>query len=245
MANRFTQTDKWKDLWFRNLPIEAKVLFEYIRDNCDIAGFWKIDFELAAFDTGLPLTSEMTGVFENIKSPFNTIEGALKGLERCYLREGDVIWVKNFLLHQKNLPLNPENKCHQGILRIIHSYDSFGKQVLSEIEQQIKDKGLGSPSGNGIGNSNILSRVRASKEPKIRPKCFIDKKTVFGRPQTIRMTTGKIISLGICPDCQELFNQAVKEQKFKPGKTTVQEVESCILNLRAENKKRKGSYDPA
>jgi hypothetical protein len=164
MANRFTQTDKWKDIWFRKLSVESKLLFQYLCDNCDIAGFWEIDFERTAFETGLPLASQMIGVFENTRPQLKTIEGALEGLNRCYLKNENTIWIKNFLRHQKNLPLNPENKCHQGILNIIRSHNSFGEQVLKEINKQITDKGLRSPSGIGNGKGNIKGIVKGKKK---------------------------------------------------------------------------------
>ncbi len=43
MATRFTETNKWKDKWFRSLDPLEKVLFIYLIDNCDNAGFIEID----------------------------------------------------------------------------------------------------------------------------------------------------------------------------------------------------------
>jgi hypothetical protein len=42
MTRRFTETDKWQDEWFLSLPFEAKLLFLYLCDNCDCAGFWEV-----------------------------------------------------------------------------------------------------------------------------------------------------------------------------------------------------------
>lgn len=49
MAKRFTSTDKWGDPWFRKLPNEYKCLWDYICCGCDIAGIWKVDFDLVNF----------------------------------------------------------------------------------------------------------------------------------------------------------------------------------------------------
>lgn len=49
MAKRFTDTDKWKRPWFRNLPVKAKIAWMYLLDQCDHCGVWIADFELMSF----------------------------------------------------------------------------------------------------------------------------------------------------------------------------------------------------
>jgi len=46
MGIRFTETEKWADKLFRKWKPETKLLFLFIVDNCDCAGFWEIDLEL-------------------------------------------------------------------------------------------------------------------------------------------------------------------------------------------------------
>ncbi len=50
---RFTETDKWKDPWFRKLPGGVKIAFMFLLDNVDNAGVWDPDFELANFQIGM------------------------------------------------------------------------------------------------------------------------------------------------------------------------------------------------
>lgn len=49
---RFTETEKWRDVWFRKLSIASKMAYNYILENCDAAGVWEPDFEFAAFCMG-------------------------------------------------------------------------------------------------------------------------------------------------------------------------------------------------
>jgi len=49
---RFTETTKWSDPWFRRLSTDAKLLWQWILDNCDSAGIIDIDIDLAAFQIG-------------------------------------------------------------------------------------------------------------------------------------------------------------------------------------------------
>lgn len=52
MAKRFTDSEKWKRPWYRTLSLEAKVVWTYLLDNCDHAGIWVADFDLASFQVG-------------------------------------------------------------------------------------------------------------------------------------------------------------------------------------------------
>ena len=65
MSYRFTNTDKWNDSWFCELTQIQKLLFIYLCDNCDIAGFIEINYRRWAND---------------LNSSNETIEGACKGL---------------------------------------------------------------------------------------------------------------------------------------------------------------------
>jgi uncharacterized phage protein (TIGR02220 family) len=52
---RFTETNKWGDVWFRKLSPSAKLLWQWLCDNCDAAGVIEPDYELAAFQIGLAM----------------------------------------------------------------------------------------------------------------------------------------------------------------------------------------------
>ena len=161
MAYRFTDTDKWSDNWFIDLTPSEKLLFIYLCDNCDIGGFFEVSLKKLSFDLGINQRG---------------LQGALKGLARGFVWSDDhsVLFLRNFLKHQKNTPLTPANKAHLGIIRRFQKYaDRFDLDVLSEAvkidlyhildikrEDKPKEKvspfkgateGLKSPTGIGIG----------------------------------------------------------------------------------------------
>ena len=52
MAKRFTDTEKWKKPFIRGLQGAYKLLWLYICDDCDHAGIWQVDIEVAQIRIG-------------------------------------------------------------------------------------------------------------------------------------------------------------------------------------------------
>jgi len=57
MSKRFTDTEKWRDPWFRKLSSPAKQLWIYLLDQCDKIGLVEIDLTLASLDCGQEITN--------------------------------------------------------------------------------------------------------------------------------------------------------------------------------------------
>lgn len=53
---RFTETEKWRDPWFRKLPPTLKLGYLYLLDSVDNAGVWDPDYEAADFTVGTPVS---------------------------------------------------------------------------------------------------------------------------------------------------------------------------------------------
>ncbi|TKJ35801.1 MAG: hypothetical protein CEE38_14450 [Planctomycetes bacterium B3_Pla] len=108
MPRRFTVTEKWtQDKWFMELNASAKLMFFFLCENCDCAGFWEINIKEAAYR--MALNEE-------------TVYQAFRDIEKCYVRDDRFCAIVSFLHHQRNLPLNPENKAHIGILNRLISH---------------------------------------------------------------------------------------------------------------------------
>lgn len=141
MSYRFTSTSKWDDPWFISLKRDAKTFFNYICDKCDCAGFLEISIKKIKDD--LELSDE-------------EVKALFKETRKSYLLSIDrhLIYVKNFLKHQKNLPLKLDNKSHQGVLKRFELYkERFSIDLIEFVHSQnhVKFKGLTSPIGKGEG----------------------------------------------------------------------------------------------
>jgi len=121
VAKRFTDNEKWADIWFRKLPVHLKCFWFYILDKCDVAGVWKVDLESASFHLNHDLKEqEIKGNFEGRISFFNDKKWFVDGFidfQYGTLREG----------------CNP----HKPVIKII---EDLKKQGYLKGSQTLKDK---------------------------------------------------------------------------------------------------------
>ena len=156
MAYRFTDTDKWGDNWFCELSPISKLLFMYLCDNCDIAGIYEINIRKICFDIGID-----TDVCKN----------SLNELRSRYFISNDkrFLYLKNFIRHQKNYPLNENNNAHRGILKRLRDNEQLFEDqyktdtFLAPNEPLRRGTGKGKGKGKGISNNKNIDTI---KEPK-------------------------------------------------------------------------------
>lgn len=58
MSKRLTDTDKWKKGFIKSLSPAYKLLWLYITDDCNHAGIWDVDLEVASLRIGMKLNHE-------------------------------------------------------------------------------------------------------------------------------------------------------------------------------------------
>lgn len=172
MSARFTETEKWSDPWFQSLPHGSKLLFIYLCDRCNAAGFYEENVREACFHLGIEEAQ---------------YKGALKGLERGIKGASGWLWVKNFLRHQKNVDLNPENPAHRGVIRVLkEQVERFSG--ISEFDEFIGPlKGLLRPIGKGKG----ISKEEEVQEKK--PKGTIEDLKIFVQEIGLPISDGEFL----------------------------------------------------
>lgn len=123
MAKRFTDTNKWKDSWFQDLPSKYKLFWIYVLDECDSAGVWKPNYRLASFQVGEPFEeSELKRVF----------------FDRIEITEAGYWFIKKFIDFQYG-NLSEHSKPHIAVLNLLknHKIKGYTKGIHT-----LKDKDI-------------------------------------------------------------------------------------------------------
>lgn len=129
MAKRFTDNQKWNKPFFRSLQPAYKILWLYILDECDHAGIWQIDLDVAKIKTGIA----------NL-----TLEDVVKyfGDRVVVFDNNEKIFIQDFIDFQYGT-LNPVNRAHASVLSLLSKYklDKKNKGVKSPLQGD-KDKDM-------------------------------------------------------------------------------------------------------
>jgi hypothetical protein len=117
MAKRFTDTNKYKKPFIRGLQGAYKIFWDYLYHECDHAGIWIVDFEIAQHYVGKDM-------------PINK-EDALKyfnnGEKRIIEVDNKTKWfIPSFIEFQYGI-LNPENRAHNSVISILSKYGLYKK----------------------------------------------------------------------------------------------------------------------
>ena len=94
MSAVFSASDKWDELWYGNLSIEGKVLYDYLYDSADNAGFKPKNSRIWSAYTGLTESE---------------IESTLEELKEVVIIENDLVWLKDHLRFNKNVDIHTQN----------------------------------------------------------------------------------------------------------------------------------------
>lgn len=133
MAKRFSDSEKWKNSFLRGLKAPYKLLWLYLLDECDHAGIWQVDFQVAQLKIG-----------EKLK-----VDEALKSFgDRIRVLDGGERWFVVPFIEFQYGPLNQKNRVHQSVIGILERYNLIDKNLkikdlispLQGVKEKDKDK---------------------------------------------------------------------------------------------------------
>lgn len=123
MAKRFTDTAKWKKEFIKGLSPKMKLLWFYILDDCDHAGIWEVDIEVASLRIGELIT----------------YEEAFVALGEKIVPLGKKRWfIEDFIFFQYG-ELSPKNRMHQSVIAILNKYNIHINKPLGSPLEGAKD----------------------------------------------------------------------------------------------------------
>jgi hypothetical protein len=152
---RFTETEKWRDPWFRKLRPFSKCLWQYICDQCDHSGVLDPDWELMSLQIGEPVGQEDLQAFG----------------ERIQILPEGKIWIVKFIEFQYG-QLSESCPAHRPVFRAIeqnglnventHS-DRVSNRVSNTLQDKDKDKDKegGVSKGEDFPPDDLLTKPEA------------------------------------------------------------------------------------
>lgn len=111
MAKRFTDTYKWRQEFFKSLDMAHKLLWLYVLDDLDTAGFWSVDLEIASLRIGAKFEKEK--VIETFGNMIKVINN-------------DMWFVPQFLYTQYRNAKGTDSKFHASIQRRLQEHNLTG-----------------------------------------------------------------------------------------------------------------------
>lgn len=107
MSKRFTDTEKWRKGFVRSLEAPYKLLWLYILDECDHAGIWHVELDVASLRIGYKFElNETTKILKSHIKPFDN---------------GEKWFIKDFVCFQYG-NLNSENRVHKSVIQQLEKY---------------------------------------------------------------------------------------------------------------------------
>ena len=127
MAKRFTDTGKWNKPFIRTMKSPYKLLWLYILDECDHAGIWQVDLDVAQIKIGEKL---------NIDTAIHFFK------DKIYVFDNGNKWfISDFIDFQYGI-LNPTNRAHNSVITILNKYNIDINKPLTSPLQGAKDKDM-------------------------------------------------------------------------------------------------------
>ena len=147
MAKRFTDTEKWKKGFIRSLPSSYKLLWLYMLDDCDNAGVWQVEVEVASIRLGAKLNEkEALKLFGDTVISFDS---------------GTKWFIKEFVKFQQGVnhiaELNSNSNPHKSILRLVEQYkllelEDNPKEYIEEVKQAKQSKRFTKPNAGDVAD---------------------------------------------------------------------------------------------
>lgn len=108
MAKRFTDTEKYKKDFFKSLPGAYKLLWDYLYHDCDNAGIWIKDFEIAQIRVGKDMSITEAEALKLFGDRVIVFDSGKKWFIPSYIE---------FQYECEISALNPKNNAHLSVIK--------------------------------------------------------------------------------------------------------------------------------
>lgn len=146
MPKRFTDTEKWKKPFIRGLEGAYKLLWFYILDDCDHAGIWQVDFEVARIRIGEQVDKET----------------AKKLFGDRVIEFAPFKWfLPDFIFFQYG-ELSEKNRMHKSVIDILTKNNLGASKALPRGQGTIQGQGNGQGERQEQGGDKIEDKLKGA-----------------------------------------------------------------------------------
>ena len=152
MAKRFTDSEKWQDVWFTELSNDNKIIWLYLLDTCDNAGIFKLNLKLLNFNCSTNITvEEFISIFKKKITQINEESWLIN--KYCYYQYGpDFLTSKNKAVEKAVVKLiqlgviknikgtNTLSIGYQYPIDTLQEEEEVKEEVKEEIKEEVKEK---------------------------------------------------------------------------------------------------------
>ncbi len=142
---KFTDSEKWRDPWFRSLSVESKTLWIFLLDEVDNAGIWEIDQSYFKY---------ASGVKKDLENLLSTL-----GDRVVFLPDKRHLLIPKYCFYQQGGFLTENKPAHRRIFQLLQRHelqqDEKGNLYHSNgmaMPSVCHSNGINIGIGIGIGN---------------------------------------------------------------------------------------------
>lgn len=152
---RWTNCGKWDRPWFRETTDHEKLIYLFIRDDCDTAGIWEVDPARVRFAFGWDL--KLRDFLKACNGHVNLLPDD-KPVERVRVLDASHIWIVHFCLEQYRGGIKESNRAHRPVIASLLQWN-----LLKEVVEQFTKRNIACEiDGDGEGkgaHSEVAARV--------------------------------------------------------------------------------------
>ena len=207
MAKRFIDSEIFfRSKWFRKLPPKIKLFWFYLITNCDHAGVWEVDFELAQMLMGIDLDED-------------EIKDVLKN--KIYAFQNNEKWlIKPFLRFQYG-QISQKSKPHQSVIKKLRDYGIFDLLINNSIEL------LSNNSSPDLFEEDLKKPIQTELKLLSKPIETLSGELLYS---TERVNKGFNNPFNSIKDKEEVKEKVVIKEKNKVEEKEIDKIKEKICN---------------
>ena len=220
MAKRFTDTEKWKKQFIKSLGTVNKLLFLYILDDCDHAGIWHVEIDIAEMRIGEKID------LEEAKAEFK---------DHIIEFDNGEKWFIPYFIEFQYGELNENVKAHKSVIDKLNKYnliEQFGNSLFRVMDKE-KEKDMDKDKEEECDISNL-----SKEEKQARWDRFLISKDKTLNNDFVKQTWTKNIDLN-WPQLKKAILEYFKDREALKdiSRTTKEYQDHCYLWIK-KNRER-------